>query len=106
MMARSRAIDWLRSSGAQARREQTAYELEVSRAEMPTAPREIESAEQRERVGDALGALPTEQRDCIRLAFFDGLSHAQVAARLGQPLGTVKSRILLGMNKMREALRD
>ena len=106
MMARSRAIDWLRSSGAQSRREQTVYELDLPQAEMPSAPRELESAERRARVGDALGGLPPEQRDCIRMAFFEGLSHSQVAARLGQPLGTVKSRILLGMNKMREALRD
>jgi RNA polymerase sigma-70 factor (ECF subfamily) len=55
-------------------------------------------------VGAALGVLPPEQRHCIELAFFEGLTHTQIAERLKAPLGTVKSRILLGMNKLRQAL--
>ena len=51
-----------------------------------------------------LALLPGEQRQCIELAFFAGLSHTQIASRLGQPLGTVKSRIQLGMAKLRAAL--
>ena len=52
----------------------------------------------------ALGALPPEQRECVELAFFGGLTHTQIAERLQAPLGTVKSRILLGMNKLRQSL--
>ncbi|HYL04472.1 MAG TPA: sigma factor-like helix-turn-helix DNA-binding protein [Thermoanaerobaculia bacterium] len=48
--------------------------------------------------------LSPEQRRCIELAFFEGLTHTQIAERLEAPLGTVKSRILLGMNKLRQAL--
>ena len=48
--------------------------------------------------------LPAEQRKCIELAFFEGLTHRQVAERTGEPLGTVKSRIALGMNKLRQVL--
>ncbi len=55
-------------------------------------------------VREALGTLPVEQRDAISLAFLGGLSNTEVAAQLGVPLGTIKSRIRLGMHKMRAML--
>ena len=51
-----------------------------------------------------LPPLPGEQRAAIEHAFFQGLTHREIAERLGQPLGTVKSRILLGMRKLRASL--
>jgi RNA polymerase sigma-70 factor (ECF subfamily) len=60
--------------------------------------------ELRDTVRAALAKLPPNQREPIELAFFRGLTHTQIAARLGQPLGTVKTRIRLGMIAMREAL--
>ena len=56
-------------------------------------------------VGKALASLPQAQQQAIDLAFYEGLSHMEIATRLHQPLGTVKTRIMLGMSKLRESLR-
>lgn len=103
MMARSRALDRLRRRESARRREEAAGE-ESGEAIPAIGTERLESAERRRQVGSALGQLSPEQRRCIELAFFEGLSHRQIAERLEAPLGTVKSRILLGMNKLRQAL--
>jgi RNA polymerase sigma-70 factor (ECF subfamily) len=51
-----------------------------------------------------LNELPPEQRDVVMLAFFGGLTHSELAGRLGQPLGTVKSRIRMGLLHLRNRL--
>lgn len=61
-------------------------------------------AGQRDAVRDALKALPPEQRFAIQLAYFGGLTQSEIASRLSLPLGTVKTRIRLGMQKLRGAL--
>jgi len=105
MLARSRALDRIRWREARRRREE---EAAVSGAHLELVPplgtERLESAERRDQVSSALGLLSPEQRRCIELAFFEGLTHTQIAERLEAPLGTVKSRILLGMNKLRQAL--
>ena len=53
----------------------------------------------------ALAELPEEQRRVLELAFYEGLSQSEIATRTGTPLGTVKTRALLGMKKLRQALR-
>jgi RNA polymerase sigma-70 factor, ECF subfamily len=105
MLARSRALDRLRRRDAARRRDEEAGD-ERARGEMitPLGTERLEARERHDRVHSALGQLSPEQRRCIELAFFDGLSHTQIAERLAAPLGTVKSRILLGMNKLRQAL--
>lgn len=52
-----------------------------------------------------MASLPQAQQQALELAYYEGLSHAEIAARLNQPLGTVKTRIKLGMSKLRESLR-
>ncbi len=58
------------------------------------------------RIRLSLAALPGEQREAIELAYFGGMSHHEIAERTGQPLGTVKSRLRLGLRKLREALSE
>jgi RNA polymerase sigma-70 factor (ECF subfamily) len=103
VLARSRALDVLRADRSRRLREEgVARQRPVAYEPVPLAS--LEERERRRRIGAALAVLPAEQRRCIELAFFGGLSHTQVAARLGEPLGTVKSRIQLGMAKLRAAL--
>jgi RNA polymerase sigma-70 factor (ECF subfamily) len=56
-------------------------------------------------VHQALGALPEEQREVVLLAYFEGLSHSEIARRTGDPLGTVKTRLRLAQQKLEESLR-
>lgn len=107
LMARSRAIDSLRASQARtAREEKKAKEDEVLMARREAGAEESLLGHERERrLVRAMNTLPEEQRTCIQMAFFDGLTHSQLAERLEQPLGTIKSRIALGMRKLRQALR-
>jgi RNA polymerase sigma factor (sigma-70 family) len=65
---------------------------------------EIDSRQRDERVRVALAALPEEQLELVRMAFFLGLSHSQIAERADLPLGTVKSRIRLAFQRMRRIL--
>lgn len=103
MLARSRALDRLRRRESRRRREDE-VSGEGDSAIRPTGTERLEAAERKTRISSALGLLSPEQRHCIELAFFEGLTHTQIAERLKAPLGTVKSRILLGMNKLRQAL--
>lgn len=108
MVARSRAIDRIRSSNARRRREEATAADPAGSANpstvAPAGPERLEERERRRQVAAALAELPAEQRAAIEHAFFGGLSHREVAQHLGEPLGTVKSRILLGMRKLRRSL--
>ena len=103
VMARSRALDRLRSGRAARRRDDSAMQ-EQSQVEQPEAPQEIERQELGAQMRRLLRQLPAEQGQAIELAFFAGLTHTQCAERLGVPLGTVKSRILMGMKKLKQGL--
>jgi RNA polymerase sigma-70 factor (ECF subfamily) len=102
-LARSRAIDRLRSSNARERLA-TASAQGLTEDFVDTSA-ETFRAEQSEVVQRALAAIPEEQRRALALAYFEGLSQTEIAARLQEPLGTVKTRMRSGMTKLRELLR-
>lgn len=104
MMARSRALDRIRRRESSRRREEEVAGEDARRGVRPVGTERLEAVERQSRIASALRGLSPEQRHCIELAFFEGLTHTQIAERLKAPLGTVKSRILLGMNKLRQAL--
>jgi RNA polymerase sigma-70 factor (ECF subfamily) len=64
----------------------------------------LELREQRERLLAALTMLTPDERQAIEMTFFSELTHAEAAARLGQPLGTIKTRIRSGLHKLRRSL--
>jgi RNA polymerase sigma factor (sigma-70 family) len=101
-----RAVDLVRREEAYRRRTQHAI-VDVRDEEADHADDvavEMDRPGEQELVRSALMDLPAEQRDVIELMYFSGLSQSQVAERNGLPLGTVKSRTLLGMRRLRAAL--
>jgi RNA polymerase sigma-70 factor (ECF subfamily) len=104
-IARSRALDLLRAEGRELRRRERLAEDHETLSAATVDPTERLERDQRSlRVREALAALPKEQRECLELAYYGGLSHGEIAAQTGIPLGTVKTRILLAMDKLRSAL--
>ena len=105
-MVHHRAVDAVRREEAQRRR------VEESMVSDPVASPDpaddvadaIDLPEERKAVRAALEALPAEQREVIELMYFGGLSQSKISERLGLPLGTVKSRTLLGMRRLRGAI--
>jgi RNA polymerase sigma-70 factor (ECF subfamily) len=103
-LARSRAIDRLRSLQSRQRADDTA--LRETPEQVGDASDDAYHAEQREIVRTALAEIPEEQRRALLLAYFEGLTQSEIATKLGQPLGTVKTRMRSGMMKLRELLSD
>lgn len=72
----------------------------------PTPDEALSELERRERVQKVLSELTPDQSEVVQLSYVEGLSHSEIAARLGLPLGTVKSRMRLAYQKIRDALED
>jgi RNA polymerase sigma-70 factor (ECF subfamily) len=102
LLVRSRAIDRLRSRRTRGRTAEAYREEPVDDPPLPA--QEAIAAEARSLVRQAMSGLPAEQRIPIELAYFGGFTQTEIAARLGQPLGTVKTRMRAGMLKLREQL--
>lgn len=106
LITRSRAIDRLRSRQVKDRT------LEHVRQDSPplyTSPQGHGSVllhQRRQRLGRELADLPAEQRQVLELAFFSGMTQSEIASATDIPLGTVKTRTLLAMKKLRKALED
>jgi len=105
LVTRSRAIDRLRSRRV-VDRTHDQVRHEVSLHESPKGGRRVQDGERRQRVRAALRELPPEQRQVLDLAYYGGLTQSEIAQTAQIPLGTVKTRTLLAMKKLRSALRD
>ena len=107
IMARNAAIDRIRQKRAQPRT--LAFEPESTpEPQSADASPEAQTAERerRRRVQLVLNELPPEQREVVELAFFGGLTHAELAERLREPLGTIKSRIRMGLLRLRGLIEE
>jgi RNA polymerase sigma-70 factor (ECF subfamily) len=107
-IARNRAIDVLRQTRSRAGKIQDVGDL-LDFLPDPTAADPADSADiawSRRVIRAAVARLPEEQRRALSLAFLGGLTHQEIAERLGQPLGTVKTRIRDALHRLRDALRE
>lgn len=108
LVTRSRAIDRLRHLQVVDRSHESA-QREILPSAGDASPDGVESVlvrERRERIRRELENLPPEQRQVLEMAFYEGLSQTEIATRADLPLGTVKTRTLLAMKKLRSALRS
>jgi RNA polymerase sigma-70 factor, ECF subfamily len=106
-VVRNRAIDFLRSRAGKAPK--LDFNDDAALEQRPAPERTEEEALRRETAGEvrgALGKLPGEQSKVIELAYFGGFSHSEIASILGLPMGTVKGRMRLGLEKIRGELAE
>lgn len=106
MLTRSRSLDRLRSLQRVSKAVESSTEAAktVPQAQISDPTEDVLISERRDRVLAAMQRLPVEQREVIELAYYEGLTHVEIATKTGKSLGTVKTRIRLGLNKLRQAL--
>jgi RNA polymerase sigma-70 factor (ECF subfamily) len=100
VIARNRAIDALRK-----RRPENDIEDVVLSVETDLAA-EADRARAAEKVRSVLGTMPGPQRAALEMAYFEGLTHTEIAAKTGEPLGTIKTRIRAGLTTLRKAFQE
>jgi RNA polymerase sigma-70 factor, ECF subfamily len=106
MQARSRAIDRVRATRRRSDTFVAPLDEAVAAAPAGESPRDAaEAAADRGTIRSALERLPGAQREVIELAYYAGLTQTEIAERLKQPLGTVKTRIRLGLERLREVVK-
>ena len=107
-ITRNRAIDLIRFRRLRPEGSSVSWEELTSNPPIDghNVEQAIELAQQQQRVRQAIAQLPPEQREALALAYFQGLSHQEIADRLGQPLGTVKTRVRLAMQKLKHELSE
>jgi RNA polymerase sigma-70 factor (ECF subfamily) len=105
IMTRTRALDKVRARHARPDSEASALPDTLRAADPPVADAMI-AAEHARIVRDALNALPPPQRTALELAYYEGLTQSEIAARLSEPLGTVKTRMRTALATLRERLRS
>ena len=100
MLVRSRCVDRIRSRESRERAEKPA------RRPLTAPPPDPLVVQQATEIRRALSSLPPEQAELIDLAYFSGFSHSELAERTGLPLGTIKTRLRLGLGRLRDLLKD
>ena len=108
-LTKSRAIDRLRARASRGYRTANSLEAGTAAEVADPGPSPLETQADQElriAVGAAVAGLPQAQQQAIELAYYEGLSHTEIAERMNQPLGTVKTRIKLGMSKLRDSLQQ
>jgi RNA polymerase sigma-70 factor (ECF subfamily) len=106
-VARNRALDFLRLKREKQRRREDSDSYIVPSAVVRSDPEgDIDRSRRAEKIRGHLASLPVDQRRAIELAFFEGLTHSEIAAATGEPLGTVKSWIRGGLLRLRESLGE
>jgi RNA polymerase sigma-70 factor (ECF subfamily) len=100
VIARNRAIDTLRK-----RRPENDIEDIVISVETDMAS-DADRARSAEKVRGILGSMPAAQRSALEMAYFEGLTHTEIAAKTGEPLGTIKTRIRAGLQALRKAFQE
>lgn len=107
-IARYRAIDILRRQSVRPEGNRAAW-AEEEAFEPPddtNIEEQVETAQRSHHIRSAIAQLPLEQREALSLAYFQGYSHTEIAAILNEPLGTIKTRIRLAMQKLRQLLHE
>ena len=107
-IARNRAIDVLRRQKVRPEGHSASWaEMESQEPAATTnLEEEVELAQQKKRIRQAISQLPEEQKQALALAYFKGRSHQEISAELGVPLGTIKTRIRLAMQKLSHLLGE
>lgn len=108
-LTKSRAIDRLRARASRGYQATNSLEAGTAAEVADPGPSPFETQADQElcaAVEAAVAGLPQAQQQAIELAYYEGLSHAEIASRLNQPLGTVKTRIKLGMSRLRDSLQQ
>jgi RNA polymerase sigma-70 factor (ECF subfamily) len=102
----NRAIDWLRRSVTQTRHQADAEGIEEREAAPELTDVEALRRDEARTIRSAMEQLPADQLRVVELAYFGGFTHSQIADMLGMPLGTVKGRMRLALDKMRDGLGE
>jgi RNA polymerase sigma-70 factor (ECF subfamily) len=107
-ITRYRSIDVIRRRKIRPESQSVSWEIEPSANEMNpiNVEQTVEISQERRRVRQAISVLPEEQRQALAYAYFQGYTHREIAEVLGEPLGTVKTRIRLAMQKLRQLLEQ
>jgi RNA polymerase sigma-70 factor (ECF subfamily) len=103
-VARNFALDHLRSAGEKQRRQEETYEHPPAQAVTVLSEEWLDRKRMSAKVRETLASLPGEQREVLELAYFKGLSHSEISAATGRPLGTVKTWVRLAVSKLRQDL--